>query len=299
LTHRWTIFRRGLCAVTALATMAACAPSPAAPTDPPALSFPAGVPPPVLAPPTIKITNFMAFGDSLTEGEYWPGLGFQFFDPSKSYVAFFLQDLQARYSTQSFVVANEGLGGETATEGDTSDRFVDALDAHHPQAVLLLEGINEFADPSDRDSSTIPIIITALRHDIQNARLRNAHVFLSTLTAERDPNPGGIDDPGYRDRHWLTDALLQEVNAAIRTLAATESGVTLVDGYAVTAADPARLVGADGLHLSVEGYQALAAAFLDAVKARYENPPPEPTWSGGPSIPAVGTHVEVRPEGAR
>jgi lysophospholipase L1-like esterase len=246
-------------------------PDPTGPTTPQTPVGPTTPTTPVAPPiPKIAVTNFLAFGDSLTEGEWWPGL--QYYDPAftNSYPTFLLAKLQARYTTEQFVMANEGLGGYRAEADDVTGRFVNAVTARKPQVVLLLEGV---ADLYDNPNSTgIDAVVRALRNDIRNARSRNAWVFISTLTAERDPNPGGINDPGYKERHWLNDALLQQANTAIRNMVAAEAGATLVDGYAITAADPNRLVGADGLHLSIEGYQALAAGFFDAIKVKYELP---------------------------
>jgi lysophospholipase L1-like esterase len=212
----------------------------------------------------------MAFGDSLTEGEWWPGL--QYYDPAltNAYPTFVLASLKERYTSQDFVMANEGLGGYRAADDATSGRFTNAVILHKPQVVLLLQGANDLYD--NPNASGVDTLVKALRDDIRCAKSRNADVFISTLTAERDPNPGGIDDPGYKQRHWLDDALLVQANAAIKTMALAE-GATLIDGYAITAADPNHLVGADGLHLTIDGYKALAAAFFTAIKNRYELPP--------------------------
>jgi lysophospholipase L1-like esterase len=217
------------------------------------------------------VTDFLAFGDSLTEGEWWPGL--QYYDPAftNAWPTFLLASLQARYTSQTFVMANEALGGYRAADDVVSGRFVNAVNTRKPQVVLLLQGVNDLFD--NPTSSGVDALVNALREDIRNAKARNAAVFISTLTAERDPNPGGIDDPGFKPRHWLIDSLLIQANAAIKTMAAAE-GATIVDGYAITAANPNRLVGADGLHLTIEGYQALSAAFFSAITTKYELPAP-------------------------
>lgn len=211
----------------------------------------------------------MAFGDSLTEGEWWPGL--EFYDPafSNAYPTFVLHALEERYPTQTFVMINEGLGGYRAA-ADAKERFVEALDQYTPEAVLLLDGVNDLFD--DPTSTGIAAVVDALRTDIRHAKERNVWVFLSTITAERDPNPVPIDDPNFKERHWLSDDLIVQANAAIRIMAEAE-GATLIDGYAITAADPNRLVGADGLHLTIEGYQALGDAFFEAIRKKFELPP--------------------------
>jgi lysophospholipase L1-like esterase len=299
VTSGFRFLRSRACVFVGLLALAAsCAKSPAAPSPSPAAPFPPPVPPPALAPPTIQVTTFMAFGDSLTEGEWWPGLPqLQTYDPTKSYPTWLLQMLQARYTTQQFVVSNKGLGGSEAAKDE--QRFSDALRMHSPQVVLLLEGVNDLF--KNQNDTGIENLAHALRNDIRNARAAGAYVFLSTLTAER-PATTDICAPECRDQAYFVDnpQLLAAANAAIRNLAITESGVTLVDGYAITAANPDLYVGADGLHLSIEGYQALAAGFFEAIKTKYENPaPPAPTWSGGPSISAISPHVEVRSQRSR
>jgi lysophospholipase L1-like esterase len=219
--------------------------------------------------PTISVTNFLAFGDSLTEGEWWPGL--QYYDPAltNAWPTFLLASLQARYTNQTFVMANDALGGYRAADDVASGRFINSLNSRKPQVVLLLQGVNDLFD--NPTPGGVDTLIKALREDIRNAKSRNIAVFISTLTAERDPNPGGIDDPGFKPRHWIIDSLLVQANAAIKTMAAAE-GATVVDGYAITVADPNHMIGADGLHLTIDGYKALAAAFFTAVKAQYEVP---------------------------
>jgi lysophospholipase L1-like esterase len=254
----------------------------------------------------------MAFGDSLTEGEWWPGhTVVQTLDITKSYPTLLLQALQARYVNQPIEMWNEGLGGSRALCDDEWEsgcpegpehRFTDALMRDRPQVVLLLQGINDLF--FDRTNAGITKLITALRDFIINARLAGAHVFLSTLTAERRATVEDCPaDPNCQDKGktYFADnlSLLTQANNAIKNLALTESGVTLVDGYAITNADVNKYVGADGVHLSIEGYQALAAGFLEAIKAKYEVAAPVPQWSKGPSIASIGADVEVRPQRPR
>jgi hypothetical protein len=54
---------------------------------------------------------------------------------------------------------------------------------------------------------------------------------------------------------------------------AAEEGAVLVDGYAAIDADRANLIGSNGLHLTIAGYEKLAAAFFEAIKAKFELPP--------------------------
>lgn len=227
----------------------------------------------------------MAFGDSLTEGEVQPNIVPTAIEIEHAYPTVLLQLLQARYTSQTFTVANEGLGGQRAAEDE--DRFVDALTVDQPQVVVLLQGIVDLYQ--QQDDAGVEAVAHALRNDIRNAVKQNAHVFLSTLPPQK-----------ITAKNYVSPDVLDDANDAIRNLGATEPGVTIVDGYAAIAVDIPNYVGGDGLHLTVAGYQALATAFFNAIAARFEvAPPPPPKWSSGPSIPSVGPDVEVRPKGTR
>lgn len=222
--------------------------------------------------PMLSVTSFMAFGDSLTEGEVQPqqhAHRVMAYDPADGYPAQLLGMLQARYKAQTITLSNEGLGGQD-TWGDY-DRLLAALDAEHPQALLLLEGINDLDGNADYDE--IPHIIDGLRADVRESKARGVQfVLVSTLTPQREPTPGSPDR-----RNFVQDPqLIQDTNDEIRDMAAQE-GAILVDGYSAIAVDPATLVGADGLHLTVAGYQALANAFLVAIEQHMELPPPVPS----------------------
>ena len=228
----------------------------------------------------------MAFGDSLTEGKIQTNTALMAAEPDQSYPGVFLTRLRARYTAQQFVVANEGLGGHAAAADNESGRFEEALDRHQPEAVLLLQGIVDLANSPD--DIGIRNVTEALRGDVREARSRNMQVFVSTLTAEKNP----LD--GYPNRHYADDTLLSKANAAIRAMAAAE-GAGLVDGYAATVTDRATLIGGDGLHLTVAGYESLAGAFFEAIKTRFELPPNPST---GLRLPAR-SHVEIGPQRPR
>lgn len=249
---------------------------------------PTPTPPPVPPPPQLQVTKFMAFGDSLTEGEVQTNSVLLSYEPEHSYPTYLLAKLQARYTAQQFTMANEGLGGSSAAGDNDNGRFRHALDTDQPEVVLLLHGIADLYFNPDQDG--IENLAHGLRDDVRAARAKNASVFVSTLLAQKDALPG------YPNRHWHSDELLAQANAAIRGMAADE-GATVVDGYAAVDADRARYIGGDGLHLTVEGYQALADAFLAAIKAKYEVASSSaPAFRRG--LPSR-TNVEIRSKRAR
>jgi lysophospholipase L1-like esterase len=216
--------------------------------------------------PLIAKTNFMAFGDSMTEGTTSPAPMLLTTNPSDAY-PFKLQAMLAeRYLDQTIVMTNEGKGGQKAKE-DVS-RFVDALRADHPQAVLLLEGANDLNTYGD---DGIPGVLGAFERMIKEAKSRGAEVFLATLPPQ---NPDG--------KNGHSAGLLPKLNRGIAETAADE-GARLVDLYGQMGTYVG-YIGVDGLHPTPEGYTKIAEIWRDAIQAAYDQPAapapmsmPEPT----------------------
>jgi lysophospholipase L1-like esterase len=231
--------------------------------------------------PRISATRFVAFGDSMTEGflqqcrtTTLTGLeavleDLQFFSgirpPGFSAVAYPLKLqslLSSRYAAQSITVINEGNGGETAAAGALDLPRV--LNNDMPQALLLLEGINDIHSPptGSPQSSMIPVVISSLRTMVQEGKRRGLTVFLATLLPERKGSCRSFD--------W-NDAIEDVVPAdtQIRSLASSE-GVTLIDMYPAFAGSLDTLLGPDGLHPSEAGYQKMADLFYAAITQKLE-----------------------------
>jgi lysophospholipase L1-like esterase len=238
----------------------------------------------VLAAPTISATRFVAFGDSITSGQNGAnsltGLGESariyprvFFPASKTYPGVLQQLLASRYTTQTFVVANQGNPGERVADSATLSRFSNAVSGGQMEAVLIMEGANDLAD---RDARITSSVIANLRLMLRDAKSRNLRPFLATIPPEV---PGGNPERGLG---W---SLVVPFNNELRALAASE-GVTLVDVYAALASDTTRYVGFDGLHLTEEGYAKVADAFFTSLKSTLERPP---TLSSSPSRAVVSS----------
>ena len=229
--------------------------------------------------PRIAATRFMAFGDSMTEGFIQPckvptltgGLWSILDDmaslrtirpPQDSAVSYpvKLQSMLAlRYAAQSITVINEGSGGETAAFGAT--QFPGVLNNDMPQAVLLLEGINDIHGMIPQ-SAAIPTVISSLRSMVQEAKRRGMVVFLATLLPERKGSCRSFDwDDGIED--------VLPADAQIRSLAASEN-VPVVDMYPAFSQSLDTLLGADGLHPSEAGYQKMAEMFYASITQRLE-----------------------------
>jgi lysophospholipase L1-like esterase len=213
--------------------------------------------------PMLSATSFITFGDSLTEGEVEPqGLVRPPLDvdTAHGYPAVLARLLTDRYTSQTITLLNAGYGGERLEDGFY--RLRETLTTYHPEVVLLFEGINDLNGNADYDE--IPHIVNGLRDDIRESIAQGVRaVLVSTLTPQRDPSPG------YPNRHFVEDGLIRDTNSEIADMARRE-GAILVDGYSAIAGDVATLVGADGLHLTIAGYQALANAFFMAIEQNLE-----------------------------
>jgi lysophospholipase L1-like esterase len=229
--------------------------------------------------PRISATRFTAFGDSMTEGFVQPcrtttltGFARILADieslsgvrppvySAVSYPVRLQAMLAARYSAQSISVINEGSGGERAAEGASDLPRV--LNNDMPQALLLLEGINDIHAGSPTQASAIPTVVSSLRTMVQEGKRRGLAVFLATLLPERRGSCRSFDwDDNIED--------VVAANSQIRNLAASEN-VALVDLYPGFAGSLESLLGPDGLHPSEAGYQKIADLFYAAITQRLE-----------------------------
>lgn len=207
----------------------------------------------VAAVPVLQATRFLAFGDSITAGENGEDPLPSFIDINNSYPYLLGLLLTNRYTNQTPVVLNAGVSRETALEG--AARIDSVLDQVRPDALMLLEGVNDLTGDGGGDVSRI---VTGLTHDIAAARARGlAAVFVSTLIPQ---NPSGF-------RAHNVDEV-QPVNAAIRNLA-VQQGVILADSFAAFDGHLDYL-DSDGLHPRPIGNQAIAQQFFAAIQARLE-----------------------------
>ena len=208
--------------------------------------------------PRLQGTRFLAFGDSITEGEVSaPATVPRALETQNSYPTVLQGLLRDRYvgQTNEITVFNRGKGGETAGMGE--DRLVDEIRALNPDAVLLLEGANDVTSAMN----AAEVIGSSLRADINRAyRLGVKKVFISTLL----PQVVGRQKAGDID-------LLDAINVQIHYVAGLE-GAIVVDAF--QAFDPQKelLIGIDGLHPTAEGYRRLAELFFDAIRANFEMP---------------------------
>lgn len=198
----------------------------------------------VLPPPKLSATNFVAFGNSLTEGKLSDGT----IDTLNAYPAKLQGLLFEHYATQQFSVLNRGLGGETTAEGMV--RLAGVLARDQAEVLLLDEGVNDLL----KNVADASGIVSNLRQMIHQATGRHMSVFVTTLAPA--PRLGSADS-------------VESTNALIRAMAPAESAF-LVDAYAALVVNVPGFIGGDGLHPTPAGYQRMAETFFDAIRAHLE-----------------------------
>jgi lysophospholipase L1-like esterase len=253
----------------ALVLIAACSSTPTGPSPvgagpliahgPLSTLIPQG-PPPVpprlsATPPTALGANrFVAFGDSITSGTLSAYDGAFLYDvPSHSYSERLRLALNKHHAPQTFTVVNAGRPGEWAHDG--ARRIQSTITTNRPQALLLLEGVNDLSS-----GAGVSATVAALFRIVDVARQNNVTVLVATMPQTYDgKKPNG--DP--RDN---AAELIVPFNTEIERLAASRLNVHVVDLYRAFG-DRRSLLGGDGLHPTEEGYELMASTFMDVLEA--------------------------------
>ena len=186
-----------------------------------------------LTPLLLSVTKYVAFGDSLTEGENgrFAVLGLGFIDPTTTYPVRLQALLNSEYPGQSITVPNYGVSGEPIEDG--LGRLPGVLSREHPGALLLLDGYNNLYGQCPFGSSgtaacaqAISDVAFGIRDMIRTGRGPEygvRYIFVSTLT------PPGPYLGGGHDRRIAGDAIVR-ANTQISAMVRAE-GATLVDPY--------------------------------------------------------------------
>ena len=200
---------------------------------------------------TIAKTKITAFGDSITEGVVSLAPLIMLGAPD-TYPYKLEQMLQQRYPGQTIVVTNRGVAGERTNQGVV--RLPSVLDTDRPDVLLLLEGVNAVrslgAARQERD----------LRTMITDAQRRGVDVIIATVMPVA---PEGKLQPA--DAY---NADIRALNARIIGLSIQLGLGNVVDLFSLFEANM-HLLGADGLHPSLEGQTRIAEAFRDEIVRRY------------------------------
>jgi lysophospholipase L1-like esterase len=210
----------------------------------------------VAAPPRLRGSRIMAFGDSLTEGAtLLTNDPYDFsHSPLTAYPTVLGQLLSARYTDQTIRVFNRGEVGESASRARA--RFIATFAADAPDVVVLMEGYNDIKVAAN-DADGIAAATAGITDLAGEARRRGARVFICTLT------------PGKPGRVQIHPATLQLVNDRLRQVARGE-GAVLVDLFGALLPDVNANVSIDGMHLTPLGYRRVAETVFAAIRADLE-----------------------------
>ena len=228
-------------------------------------SIPAAITP---APQALGATRFLAFGDSITCGVN----SIAFDGPSLVTLRCLSSDygyperLQGMLRTynpgQTFAVRKRGEPGEWAAEGER--RLTSELTelagpsvpvSERPQALLLLEGIN---DMNNGVSATRAAASVAQM--VQIARTFNLTILVATMPQT------------YRNEAGRENARDQIVpfNNEVRRLVGGLQNVRIVDLYSAFGTNAyGTLIGVDGLHPTPAGYDLMAQQFHAAILQQF------------------------------
>ena len=256
-----------------------CGSSPTTPTPPPTEEPPVEEPPVEEPPakPTLTVSRILAFGDSLTEGASdgqpltfapW-GLSSHTSNPATSYPYQLQEMLDEIYGANKVKVTNAGRGGEQLT-GAAKERFIEELDDHNPQVLLLMHGVNSLnagvQEQNNGGSITDEEIVTGTANlldeliEIAKERKPGIRIMLATLPRQKT----GLSNK------TLSAHLIPDYNDEMR-LNASEEGCDLIDIYAVIKESD---LMPDGLHIDEAGNLKIAQAFYAKIKSRYHRNPP-------------------------
>ena len=213
----------------------------------------------VTAPPRLRYSRFVAFGDSLTEGVVSPAptllmpLG-----TPQAYPGLLQTALAGKFTAQTILVINRGIAGEELDEGE--ERLPDVLEEDRPEVLLLLEGVNNIRN--------VPLeeLASDYRSMLRTAQRRGVTVLPALLTPISSQREAGR--PG-------TQAAIRALNEEIRRLSRQLGFGEPVDLHTPFVENPS-LLGVDGLHPTEAGYVRMAELFRAAIEGRWEESPLPP-----------------------
>ncbi len=217
----------------------------------------------VVAAPVLGVERILALGDSLTFGVVSRTRTLRVIE-GDNYVAKLQTLLTERYFDQQPRVLNSGVPGERA--GDIASRYGDALRQSSAQVVILLAGANDLFAEGAR---AIPSVVRSLESITRDAQGRGVEVILSTLPPQR---PGSSKGFSYKE--------VVDLNGQILGLC-SRYRVRCADVYASMGGDFTPLIGADGLHPTLAGYDRMAETYFEVIVSAFEHPPLIPGPTGG------------------
>jgi lysophospholipase L1-like esterase len=189
---------------------------------------------------------YMAFGDSLTEGDGSRG--------RRGYRDTLSRALRDRWGRAEVVI--EGVGGTRSDDG--ADRIQASLDAVRPAYTLIMYGTNDWNSFSCRHVWSC-YTLDKVRSMIRQTRAAGSLPVVATLPPV---NPAYTDRLAEDRNGWIV-----ETNLELRPLVRAEGGVVADVHAAMMAEAGGDLPGifSDHVHPNDRGYEAIAGAFFKAI----------------------------------
>ncbi len=205
----------------------------------------------VVVAPALTAERFLALGDSFTFGTTSRALEREI--PGDTYVQKLEFLLRERYPDQPVTVANAGIPGQVMEQ--IEDRYPAALRQSNAQVLLLQGGANNLnAD----GGGAINDVVARLERVTRDAQGRGLAVILATLTPHRPGSTKGTAPEAVR-----------ELNGRIRDLCRRyQTGCA--DLYAAFGNEQSPLIGADGLHPTLAGYDVIAETYFEVIRRLFE-----------------------------
>lgn len=188
---------------------------------------------------------YLAFGDSITDGQAATGDG-------QGYTGQLERMLSAHFGLAK--VINDGIDSSSSERGDS--RIAASLASGRPAFTLILYGTNDWSDPLCGRPPCFTI--SNLRSMVQKVKAAGGFAFVGTLLMT---NLGDDFRASPQRNSWIVAQ-----NEAIRQMA-TEEGVVLVDLYAAFERSPLAWseLFADYIHPSAAGYALMAETWFEAI----------------------------------
>ena len=201
--------------------------------------------------PTLRVERFLALGDSFTFGTVSRAPAREI--PGDTYVKKLEFLLRERYPDQSFVLTNAGVAGQFMDQ--IEDRYPAALRNSNAQVLILEGGVNDLNTDGAR---AVRDVVTRIERIARDAQGRGVDVILSTLTPQRPGSSKGT-----------APDLVRDLNGQIRDLC-RRYRTGCADLYAAFGSEQSPLIGADGLHPTLAGYDVIAETYFSEIRGMFE-----------------------------
>ncbi len=208
----------------------------------------------VIGAPVLGVERILALGDSLTYGVVSRLRAVRAI-AGDNYAAKLQTLLSERYFDQDPMVFNSGVPGERAEK--IAERYGTALRESDAQVLILLAGANDLVGDGAR---AIPSVVRSIEVIARDAQARGVEVILSTLPPQRPGTTRGT-----------ASAEVVSLNAEIIGLC-SRYRVHCADIYAAFGGEQSPLIGADGLHPTLAGYDRMAETYFQIIVDAFERP---------------------------